>query len=172
MFIPNAVMAFGSDYKMFTIRTSSETRIYYKYLKVSRTHWKHLDNPNDRCTNEATNTATCIARYIALKIGCDAKVQGIKLEEFAPCMNITQWEAFMYISNQLEQADATEVYQMTGCFSSCEKDKYEMSLENWSEATTYKNSYSQVFFAFTIYERSYIEEEQYTIYDGTASWLI
>ena len=161
-------MAFGSDYKMFSIKTSTVTRTYYKWLKVSRTHWKHLDNPNARCTNEATNTATCIARYIALKIGCDAKVQGITLKEFAPCMNKTQWEAFINISDLLELADATEFYHMTGCFSSCEKDKYEMSLENWSEDTSYKNSYSQVLFTFTIYERSYIEEEQYIIYDGNS----
>ena len=164
MFVPNAVMAFGSDYKMFTIRTST-TRTYIKHLKVSRTHWKHLDNPNARCTNEATNTTTCIAKYIALRIGCDAKVQGISLQEFTPCMNITQWEAFTEISNQLEQADATKVYQMTGCYCSCEKDKYEVSLENWSDFMSRRKKYSEVLFTFTIYERSYIEEEQYIIYD-------
>ena len=168
MFVPNSVMAFGSTYKMFTIRTSTVRRTYYRYLKVSRTHWKHLDNPNERCINEGTNTTFCIAEYIASKIGCSAQIQGITPKEFPPCKNATQWEAFINISTTLEQADATEVYEMTGCFSSCEKDKYDVALENWSEDTSYKNIHSQALFTFTIYERSYIEEEQYIIYDGNS----
>ena len=135
---------------------------------MRRTHWKRLDIPNARCTNHATNTAKCIAKYIAHKIGCDASIQGITLEEFALCKNRSQWEAFIDISIQLEQADASEVYQITGCLSPCEMDNYEVSLENLSEDQSYRNKYSQVDFTFTIYERTYIEEEQYIIYDGNS----
>ena len=168
MFVPNSVMAFGSTYKMFTIKTSTVRRTYYKYLKVSRTHWKHLDNPDNRCTDGDTNTTSCIAEYIAHKIGCSTKIQGITSQKFPLCKNVTQWEAFVNVSKELEQADATEVYEMTGCFSSCEKDKYDVTLENWSEDTSYKNTYSQALFVFTIYERSYIEEEQYVVYDSNS----
>ena len=148
---------------MSTIR-----KTYYKYLQVKRTHWKNLDSPNDRCDYEDTNMTACIAKYIANKIGCSVNIQGIEPTMFPRCSNKTQLEAFVNISTVLEQAGATGVYDTTGCLSPCEKDKYDAVLENWSEDTSYKNIYSQVNFVFTIYERTYIEEEQYIIYDSNS----
>ena len=166
MFVPNAVMAFGSSYKKFTIKiASSAPSTYYKYVKIDRTHMRYLDNPNDRCTNEGTDMTSCIAEYIANKIGCSVKIQGIESHMFQPCKNGTEWEAFVNVSQQLEQAGATDVYKMTGCLSACEKYKYDSSLENWSEGPSHSNRYNQLLLIFTIYERSYIEEEQYVIYD-------
>ena len=71
----------------------------------------------------------------------------------------------------METAAATSVYDMTGCLSSCEKERYAVSLEEQSDkqlkpASKYR--YSDVLVVFTIYERSYVEEEQYVIYDGNS----
>ena len=169
MFVPNAVMAFGSTYKLYTIRMQSTVRrTYYRYIQLHRTLYKSLDSQSDRCTNEDTNMTVCIAEYIARQIGCSVNIQGFEPVSFPRCINKTQLEAFTNVSTLLEQAGSTGVYQMTGCLSPCEKYKYDAVLENWSDDISYKNSYSQVLFTFTIYERSYIEEEQYIIYDGNS----
>ena len=72
MFVPNAVMAFGSAFKLHTIRSTFIPMTYKKYHKVQRTHRKYLDHPGERCSNEAEtqNMTACIAEYIAAQIGC------------------------------------------------------------------------------------------------------
>lgn len=168
MFVPNAVMAFGSTYKLYSIRTTTVIRTYYKYLKVKRTHRKYLDNPSERCTHEDTNTTACIAEYIAHKIGCTVNIQGIEPTTYPHCNDKTQLAAFVNVSKKLEQAGATDTYEMTGCLSSCEKENYDVTLENWSDDIRHRNKYSQLLLTFTIYERSYIEEEQYVIYNSNS----
>ena len=169
MFVPNAVMAFGSTYKMYTIKIQSTVRrTYYRYIQLQRTLYKSLDSQSDRCTYEDTNMTVCIAEYIARQIGCSANIQGFEPLSFPRCTNKTQLEAFTNVSTLLEQAGSSGVYQMTGCLSPCEKYKYDATLENWSDDTIFNNIYSQVLFVFTMYERSYIEEEQYIIYDGNS----
>ena len=76
-------------------------------------------------------------------------------------------EAFVNISRKLEQSGATGVYDITGCLSACEKEDYDLLLENWSENKNRK-SHSDVLLVFTIYDRSYHEEEQYIIYDSNS----
>ena len=169
MFVPNGVMAFGSTYKLYSIWVSSLPRTYIKYLQVRRTHRKYLDHPQERCSNEAQapNMTDCIAEYIATQIGCSVKIQEFEPINFPTCKTEMELEAFVNISQKLERSGATGVYDMTGCLSSCEKEKYELSLENWPEEKNYK-SYSEVRLIFTMYERSYQEEEQYIIYDSNS----
>ena len=48
--------------------------------------------------------------------------------------------------------------------SACEKEKFDLKIE--TETDTWKESgSSDVLLVLTIYERSYVEEEQYVIYD-------
>ena len=127
-----------------------------------------MDNPDDRCTYKDKDMTSCIAEYIANKIGCSVKIQGIEPNMLPQCKNGTQWDSFVNVSQQLEQAGDTDVFKMTGCLSACEKYKYDAIIENWSDDIAYNNIYNQILFTFTIYERSYIEEEQYIIYDGNS----
>ena len=173
MYVPNAVRAFGSSYKLFTVKTSTLARRYKKYLEVKRTHRKYLDKPGDICTHESNkpNMTACVAKYITDQIGCSVNIQGIKLSTKPPCNTTAQMNAFIDISSKLEKSAATSIYNMTGCLSSCEKESYEMSLENWSEIQVKSRNYrpvSDAMIAFTIYERSYVEEEQYVIYDSNS----
>ena len=103
------------------------------------------------------------------QLNCSANIQGIQPLDLPPCNSSRQFGRLMDISKKLEQAAATTVYEMTGCLSACEKDDFEATLENWSESTQRSlSSYSEVGVIFTIYERSYIEEEQYIIYDSNS----
>ena len=70
---------------------------------------KHLDSPDERCTDAETNITPCIAEYIAQKVGCSVNIQGYETQSFPRCINKTQLEAFNNVSVVLEQADATEV---------------------------------------------------------------
>ena len=52
----------------------------------------------------------------------------------------------------------------TLCPPACEKEKFDLKIE--TETDTWKESgSSDVLLVLTIYERSYVEEEQYVIYD-------
>ena len=65
MYVPSAVKAFGSSYKMFTFKTSTVPRRFMKYIEVKRTHKKYLDNPHNRCTKgeEGSETTACIGGH-------------------------------------------------------------------------------------------------------------
>ena len=169
MFVPNGVMGFGSTYKLHSIKTSRLPKTYTEYLQVHRTHRKYLDHPQERCSNEAQapNMTACIAEYIAAQIGCSVKIQEFEPTNFPSCKTEMELEAFVNISRKLEQSGATGVYDTTGCLSSCEKVKYDLWLENWPESKNRKK-HSEVLLIFTIYERSYQEEEQYIIYDSNS----
>ena len=174
MYVPNSVKAFGSSQKEYRVDLGSALPMRnYFYHEVERTKRKYLDNPLERCTNEPRdpNMTACIAEYITDEIGCSMNIQGFQSFNKTHCNTTTQMNAFANISRKLETNAATSVYEMTGCLSSCEKDKYVVSLE---EKTDYqlkpasKYRHSDVLVVFTIYARSYVEEEQYIVYDSNS----
>ena len=168
MYVPSSVRAFGSAYKKLKIRTTDGVpRRFYRNLEVKKIRRKYLDKPDDHCTDELLhpNMTACIAKFIANEIGCSINIQGIQPTNHPVCNTVEQLHAFAKISSKLENAEATSIYDMTGCLSSCEKDKFDISLEAESYRTRYGNYDSDVLLRFTIYESSYVEEEEYVIYD-------
>ena len=92
-------------------------------------------------------------------------IQGIQPPNRPLCNTVAQLNAFANLSKKLESAEATNMYEMTGCLSACHKNKYELTIEEESYRTLYGYHPSEVLLIFTIYERSYVEEEEYVIYD-------
>ena len=169
MYVPSAGRAFGSASKTFKKKLgfTSIPRRYVEFLEVKRVHRTYLDHPTDPCSNEINiNMTGCIAEYITDKIGCSPNIQGIELTTRPPCKTRKHLEAFANISLKLEDADATMMYDMTGCLSSCEKEKFDIITET-SEYTSKKakGARNDAVFVFTIYNKTYVEEEQYILYD-------
>ena len=77
MYIPKQDDAFGSSYFFKGLGAPSNKSYYRSYL-VTRTRWKTISTPNQRCDdgNSAANTTTCITRYIEQKVGCSMGLQG------------------------------------------------------------------------------------------------
>ena len=67
---------------------------------------------------------------------------------------------------RLEFADASTIYQMTGCLSACEKDRFEIRMSQITE-TDKTSEYGEVnlWLYISMRETSYVQEEQYFIYD-------
>ena len=122
MYVSNNVKSFGSTYKEIKM---TRCRLLQRLL-LQRTHWNYLDKPSHRCTKGDNNpsTTTCIADYIKEKIGCRVKIQGSRsFINGTECSSMEQFDRFVNISERLEEADDTSIYEMTGCLSACEKDK-------------------------------------------------
>ena len=60
------------------LRKSLKFGYYRKEYKIKRTHWKAIDRPEKKCTEQTTevDTTKCIARHIELTIGCSMGLSG------------------------------------------------------------------------------------------------
>ncbi len=69
MFVPQLAKIFGSDFVDAQMRkfNGNGTAILYE---LSRTHWKAIDQPGERCSEEAErpDTLECITRYVESKV--------------------------------------------------------------------------------------------------------
>ena len=141
---------------------------FRQVIYITKTHIKALDQPTQRCNQENANvnTSACIARFIEKHLECNAMNLGSRYLGKPPCTTYSQLLGLANMSRLLEQADGNEIYQMTGCLSSCEKDSFSLSAEPIKKESTY-TSYEkcQVYLEFIMLESSYKEEEQYVIYE-------
>ena len=142
---------------------------FYQVIYISKTHVRALDNPDQRCSNKGMNpnTSACIARFVNDKLGCNTMILGSQYTKTSPCITKSQLLALANMTRVLKEADGNDIYEMTGCLSSCEKDRYSVSAEPtiraeelWSSPLT-----CQVHFEFIMQESSYHLEEQYHLYD-------
>ena len=60
------------------LRNSVQLGQYSKEYKIKRTHWKAMDRPEKKCSEEATeaNTTMCITNHIEQTIGCSMGLSG------------------------------------------------------------------------------------------------
>ena len=170
MYVSNNVRSFGSTYKEIKMTRCK----LLQRLHLHRTHWKYLDKPSHRCSEskQNPNTTDCIANYIQRHIGCRAKTHGMRLyenrTELAECSSMEQFDKFVNISEALEEADDTSIYEMTGCLSSCEKDKFDITYGVESELRS--ASFCRALVSLQVDDKAFIEEEQYYIYDYDSFW--
>ena len=119
MYVPSSVKAFGSADKMFRIQTTNKIRRYTKYLEIRRTHRKYLNSHLEPCTEEFKHPdmTACVAKYVEGQIGCRANIQGAKSAGKPDCNSTKQLGKYSAISQELQDADPTFIYGMTGCLS-------------------------------------------------------
>ena len=96
-------------------------------------------------------------------------ILGSQYNETSPCRTKSQLLALANMTRIFEEADGNEIYEMTGCLSPCEKDRYSVSVGSQKQVNTRtKYERCQLHFDFIMQESSYQLEEQYHIYDGVS----
>ena len=86
----------------------------------------------------------------------------------APCNSSSDLDKFATISAKLQFADTSTITSMTGCPSACEKDSFEIRMTDKIEKISPTASYHghvSFWLYISMHETSYIQEEQYLIYD-------
>ena len=74
----------------------------------------------------------------------------------APCHSSNQLTELATLSNLLDEADDTAIYELTGCLSACEKDKFDVILGHGEKGEVE----GEVLLTFTINDRFSSQEEQ------------
>ena len=160
---------FGSAHK--AIKKGSSRCGVYMYVQdiyITKSHVKALDQPTRHCNsdNAGINTTSCLATFIEKQTGCSPDIQGGQYPKGTPCHTKSQLHKLANITKIFQLANENEIYEMTGCLSSCEKDHFIISadpIKKEINGGNWKNCEYHV--RFTILDRSYEEEEQYVIYD-------
>ena len=178
MVVPTGKSVFGSAAAVIqTDRFGGEGCSVYSFerfsqvLYITKTHLKALDQPTQRCSQETinTNTSACIASFIEKQLGCSTMILGSKYSKTPQCTTKSQLLALANISRLLDEADGNDIYNMTGCLSSCEKDSYILSadpLETQGAGGYNGGIPCELYLQLRMMQSSYTEEEQYVIYDG------
>ena len=176
MFLPNSAGAFGSGSHLIAIRSADPMGKHIHataYLDIKKKHVKYQDKPSEPCAHDASNinTTACIAEFIQNQIGCSANIQGnigSNSRTRPPCQSTSDLKKFAAIAGRLQYADESTIYNMTGCLSSCERDKFDIKMTETTESThviPVRQVSIQLYLYITIHDTSFIGEEQYVIYD-------
>ena len=176
VFVPNARTVYGSGRKSVTIPNCRgfgySDKNFAQVIHITKTHVRALDQPSQRCSSEnkpeVQNTSACIARFIEDHVGCNTKIQGSQYSRASPCRTNYQLLDLKNLSRLLEGSNENDIYDMTGCLSSCEKDQYQLISDPivTEEANQWMGEIPcELHLQFRISDSSYREEEQYMIYD-------
>ena len=167
--MPNEVNVFGNanheiDLDALNTCQGSKSQV----LRIKKSHLKALDQPSNRCSAESTNlnTSACIANFIEREIGCNPNIQGSRYSKRPLCNSTSQLARLQNISNKLLQSHDNDIYAMTGCLSSCEKDFYNIIPEAMTCLNNGVGGSLKFLLKFRIRDRSYEERKQYAIYDN------
>ena len=150
--------------------SSWQQRKFDTVIYITKTHVKALDKPNQHCDaeNAKLNTSACIAGFIEQKVGCNAMTLGSQYSKAPPCSTKLQLQALANISKTLEQSDENDLYNMTGCLPSCERDRYSLSADplKMDTAFSYLGEVNcQLHLECRILDSSYKVEEQFRLYE-------
>ena len=161
MHVPNMLRVYGSQY--INLRTSYNES-YRQTIPISKSHLKAIDQPSYRCAKETktANVSACIASYIMGQLGCKAIIQGFGSPQKITCNNVTHLLTWQTLANELREADANKIYDITGCLASCEKDEYHEIVGSLTESNI---SPHDTLLSFRIMQGSYQVMEQYLLYD-------
>ena len=162
MYVPNSVKIYGSNNEDIEILAVGY-KYYFKRMIMRKTRLKSLDQPSEPCSSNkmVPDTSMCIAKYIQEKVGYNPLILGSSPKQLT-CNSSSQWENTVTMTKKFHEANAKQIYEMTGCLSSCEKDKYH-KIEG--DTTTKNRKNGDLHLSFRIMDGSYEEREQYIIYD-------
>ena len=126
MFVPNYASLFGSDMKymnLYGAYSSNMPKRLSQYLKFTRTNWKAIDGPKERCddTTKDADVSSCIRKFLSRRIGC--YVPSLMTPNgFNICDKQNQWREVLELYHDLRNVGiGSKLYNLTGCLSSCEK---------------------------------------------------
>ena len=163
MHVPNFAEVYGSQ---FLLKKVDQPRSSYRRkIIISKSYLKALDQPSERCAKytKTPNVSACIAKFIEGQLGCSAGIQGSGSPQKITCNNVTQLLTWQTLANELHEADANKIYDITGCLASCEKDEYHELVEAKTEYPDTPPHDTHIY--FRIIKGSYQEIEQYLLYD-------
>ena len=172
--MPNGKTLFGSANQVVLLTPGGcaewQQKRFTTAIYITKTHIRALDQPSRRCSmeNTAVDTSACIAGFIERELGCNAMTLGSQYLKGTPCTTRSQLLAFSNISKILEKSDENDIYGMTGCLSSCEKDRFSISADPLVTETAYGEWGEvpcQLHMEFRILDSSYKVEEQYMLYE-------
>jgi hypothetical protein len=143
---------------------------YYQLFEISKTDVKNLDQPNYRCdgSREGIGAKECTNRYIENRLGCSLPWRKQNYSVLLPtCNEPWQYDKLFSIYQDTSSMDNNEIYNITGCLSSCEKSEYQMRIQS---EITQANNYppNQYKIKMILTSGRYIEKKQYLIYDNNS----
>ena len=173
-FVPNDRKVFGSNYKAVPLSPSGcnwwQMKKFSTVIYITKTHTKALDRPDKRCIDDKStvNASACIASFIEKEVGCNPMILGSTYSKASACTTRSQLIALVNISKQLEKADEKDIYDMTGCLSPCQKDRFSLSADLLKQGEAYQSLGEvpcQLQLEFQILDSSYQVEEEYVLYE-------
>ena len=162
MHVPNFAEVYGSQ---FLLKKVDQPRSSYRRkIIISKSYLKALDQPSERCAKytKTPNVSACIAKFIEGQLGCSAGIQGSGSPQKITCNNVTQLLTWQTLANELHEADANKIYDITGCLASCEKDEYHEIVGSLTKSNIPPHD---TLLSFRIMQGSYQVMEQYLLYD-------
>ena len=169
IFVPNEVSVFGSAYHQVNLKhLASCDGVRSQILHVKKSHIKAIDKPSQHCNagSAEPNTSACIADFIEREIGCNPNILGSQHSERPLCSTKAQLLQLEKLYIILSGSADNDVYDMTGCLSSCEKDIYSIVAEPQRELKRDRPRKCEEFYLLLrITDRSFENRKQYIIYD-------
>ena len=164
MYVPNSLKLYGSNSD--EVSGTLTYKYYFKRVIMKSTHLKSLDQPSEPCASRLVNpdTSECIAKYIDKKLGCNPLILGSHLKNLT-CNTSSQWEKAIKLTKKFQEANAKQIYAMTGCLSSCEKNQHHKIEGSTTSKIKKDGRGGDLHLSFRVMEGSYEEREQYLIYD-------
>ena len=173
MFVPNYRKIYGSQHTMTNLRGGFERGKHYFYkVELTKYHLIALDQPSELCDSESNNpdTSSCLLKFIERELGCRPRIYGVDglSQKHNYCNSSNQLKGLANISTQFSLMNANNIYSMTGCLPSCERDEYERSIvtlsthDRWASQETNR---SQLHLQISFPDGSYEVKEQYLLYD-------
>ena len=169
MFVPNWVKVFGSKYIKTSLTDSNKNfKLYSQHLSMERSHFKALDRPSEPCASNEKNfqVSSCIAKLIEKQTGCNIRIYGNRGSvKQPPCNSLAQLRNLTSITRKLHEADATTIYNLTGCLASCDRYEYHRIDSQMTSASAGMFLPSHLTMTFSMVDKSIEDRHQYVIYD-------
>ena len=173
MFVPNSAGTYGSAQRILKFPSKlpikKNTTIGDASFEIKKIHLKRQDKPSEPCTSDIhmMDTTACISKFIQEQIGCRLKNQGPTRTNDTgglPCQ--FQLREFADISGKLQYASAATIYNMTGCLSACEKERFDIRTTQIREKSGDEDPKgTRLKLRVSISDTSHTQEEEYIIYD-------
>ena len=123
-FDPNRHDVFGSLHEIIVLQRCNRSIGCHRRFTISRTYWNAMNYKEQPCdeTGTANNTRQCISNFIRDKVGCYIPMQKMEPGGKPTCNRPDQYKEILKLTSQLTLADTdSDIYQLTGCLSSCAK---------------------------------------------------
>jgi hypothetical protein len=166
--LPTYTGLYGSTFQK--IRISEYQAIesgFFQYFEIKKTGVKNLDQPHYRCdsTRAGIGAKECTDIYIEKRLGCSLPWSQWNVSALPTCQELRQYDNLFSIYQETSSMGENEIYETTGCLSSCDKNEYQMRPQ--SEITP-KSKYlpNQFKLKMTLTSGRYIEKKKYLIYDN------